>query len=93
MAILVQKGDLNPQVFTNDNTNNLGGISVRGATASIPGIATKASLTANPDGSFTYSNSAVPTENVTIPAPLPAPTLVAMHANDGTTLLGHMIAP
>lgn len=92
MAILVQKGDLNPQIFTNDDTNNLGGIGVRDATAAIPGIATKASLTANPDGSFTYSNSPVPAENVTIPAPV-EPDLVAMYGNDGVTLLGHMIAP
>lgn len=93
MAVLIQKGDLSNH-FTNDNTNNAGGIGVRAATPTLPGIDVKTTLTQNPNGSFTFANSTTPAENVTIPAPAaPIAATVEVFANDGTTLLGYLVNP
>lgn len=93
MAILLQKGDLS-NVFTNNNTNNAGGISVRAATDTLAGIDVKTRLVANPNGSFTFINSTTPADNVIIPAPSsPVVATVQVFANDGTTLLGYLVNP
>jgi hypothetical protein len=54
-AIIVQKGDLSPSAFSNNNTNNAGGISVRVDTGSVvkTAIDSAVSAAATPDATDT----------------------------------------
>lgn len=113
MAIIIQKGDLAATSFSNNNTNNAGGISVRVDPASTVGAAIAAAIASLPSDKFlqglqsyaaatntlTLRMSDGSTVAVDLTALLADATAtitagkVAVYANDGTTLLGHWLAP
>ena len=57
MALLIQKGDLNPSSFSNDNTANQGGITVRTDNASDVGQAIAAAMAALPADKYVMGAS------------------------------------
>jgi hypothetical protein len=118
MVNIIQKGDLSAQSFANDNTLNLGGITVRVDAGSVVGDAIAAAVAAIPADNFLQGlggynagtntltlnmddGSTVDVDLTGLLADAQAEQLAALRStegvqvlgNDGTTLLGYLVAP
>ena len=113
MTTIIQKGDLAPSSFSNDDTNNAGGIAVRTDAGSTVGDAIAAAINAIPGdvflqglGGYDASTNILTlnmSDNSTVDVDLTALVndavatttagAVDVFGNDGTTLLGRLLAP